>query len=130
MWTGVIMLHRPYIPRWRPSPDDADADRKNPLQVCLQAASNICLVLEKYFDRLPGLPCDMGFSVFTAASILLYHSKHVQDNDGFETRRRVKLCVQWLSTLGKFCSTTGVRHQIPLDGWYFYIPPRKTTNHV
>lgn len=109
MWHATILLHRPFIARWFSNP--ATAESTNPLVVCIQAANNICLVLEKYFDRLLGLPCDMIFSVFTAASMLLYQSKQTQDTSG-ENRRRLKLCVHWLSVLGKSWQSAGARHQI------------------
>ncbi|CZR69825.1 related to CHA4-transcription factor [Phialocephala subalpina] len=112
MWHATILLHRPFIARWPSNP--AAVDSTNPLEVCLQAANNICLVLEKYFDRLLGLPCDMIFSVFTAASMLLYQSKQSQDVNG-ENRRRLRLCVHWLSVFGKSWKSAGARHQLLSD---------------
>jgi hypothetical protein len=112
MWHATILLHRPFIARWPSNP--AAVDSANPLEVCLQAANNICLVLEKYFDRLLGLPCDMIFSVFTAASMLLYQSKQSQDANG-ENRRRLQLCVHWLSVFGKSWKSAGARHQLLSD---------------
>lgn len=117
MWYATILLHRPFIGR---SPDPAAPESPDPLAVCIRAANNICLVLEKYFDRMIGLPCDTIFSVFTAASMLLYQSKQGQDPTG-ENRRRLKLCVHWLSILGKSWKSAGARHQLlsesrfPLD---------------
>jgi hypothetical protein len=109
MWTGTILLHRPFITQWHQSNPHSTG---SPLDVCLHAANDVCLVLEKYFDHLPGLPCDMVFSVFTAASTLLYHSKQSGSDDGFETRRRLKLCIHWLSVLGKSWKTAGARHRL------------------
>ncbi|KUJ08652.1 uncharacterized protein LY89DRAFT_599174 [Mollisia scopiformis] len=112
MWHATILLHRPFIARW--SLNTGGTDSANPLDVCLQAANNICLVLEKYFNRLLGLPCDMIFSVFTAASMLLYQSKQRQDASG-EYRPRLRLCVHWLSVLGKSWKSAGARHQLLSD---------------
>jgi hypothetical protein len=114
MWHCTILLHRPFIARWQPDPANPDS-AINPLNICLQAANNICLILEKYFDRLPGLPCDMVFSVFTAASFLLYNSKHSGTEVGVESQRRFKLCVYWLSVLGKSWKSAGSRQQLLSD---------------
>ncbi|KAH8597383.1 fungal-specific transcription factor domain-containing protein [Bisporella sp. PMI_857] len=116
MWQGTILVHRPFIARWQTISSITESST-SPLEVCLQAANNICLILEKYFDRLPGLPCDMVFPIFTAASTLLYHSKQVQNNDSLETRRRLKLCIHWLSVLGKSWKTAGARHQLLADAF-------------
>ncbi|KAH7318942.1 fungal-specific transcription factor domain-containing protein [Rhexocercosporidium sp. MPI-PUGE-AT-0058] len=111
-WHGTILLHRPFIARWSLNP--ASADSPNPLDVCLEAANNICTVLEKYIDRLLGLPCDMVFSVFTAASTLLYHTKMSKEPTS-ETNRRLKLCIHWLSILGRSWKSAGTRHQMLTD---------------
>lgn len=52
----------------------------------------------------------MVFSIFTAASTLLYHSKH-SNTDQVETQRRLKLCIHWLSVLGKSWKSAGARQQ-------------------
>lgn len=114
MWHGTILLHRPFIARWQPDPTNPDS-AINPLHICLQAANNICLILEKYFDRLPGLPCDMVFSVFTAASTLLYNSKQSENEVGVDAQRRLKLCIHWLSVLGKSWKSAGARQQLLSD---------------
>lgn len=106
------MLHRPFIARWSSNP--AAGIAHTPLDVCLESASKICLTLEKYFDRLLGLPCDMVFSVFIAASTLLYHSKHSR-NDEVDTRKRLQLCIHWLSAFGKSWKTAGARHKMLSD---------------
>ncbi|KAH6711870.1 fungal-specific transcription factor domain-containing protein [Leptodontidium sp. MPI-SDFR-AT-0119] len=111
-WHCTILLHRPFIARWSSNP--ASTDSPHPLDVCLEAANNICIVLEKYIDRLLGLPCDMVFSVFTAASTLLYHSKMSKEPTP-ETSRRLKLCIRWLSILGKSWKSAGARHQMLAD---------------
>jgi hypothetical protein len=116
-WHGSIMLNRPFIARWQGKPSEIPS----PLELCFRAATNICLVLEKYFDHLLGLPCDMVFSVFTAASTLLYHSKHVQDV-GPDARRHLRLCIRWLSILGKSWKSAGARHQLLAD---MYDLPRE-----
>ncbi|KAK0124159.1 hypothetical protein ONS95_009142 [Cadophora gregata] len=108
-WHCTILLHRPFIARWSSNP--AASESPHPLDVCLEAANNICIVLEKYIDRLLGLPCDMVFSVFTAASTLLYHSKMSKEPTP-ETSRRLKLCIRWLSILGKSWKSAGARHQV------------------
>lgn len=105
MWHATILLHRPFIARW------TGADGANPLDICLEAANKICQALELYFDRLLGLPCDMIFSIFTAASTFLYRLKHGQGDDE-ETKRKLKLCIGWLSTLGRSWKSAGARHQI------------------
>ena len=122
MWHCTILIHRPFIARWQPDPANSDASTYNPLHICLQAANNICLILEKYFDRLPGLPCDMVFSIFTAASTLLYNSKHVEGEVGADAQRRLNLCIHWLSALGKSWKTAGARQQILSD---MYDLPRQ-----
>ena len=111
-WHATILLNRPFIARWSSNPGVSDSP--DPFDVCLQAANNICLVLEKYFDRLLGLPCDMIFSVFTAASTLLYHSKNSKKADP-ENQRRLKLCVHWLSVFGKSWKSARARHEILAD---------------
>jgi hypothetical protein len=113
MFHGTILLHRPFIARWPANPGASQATA-SPLNVCLDAAKNICHVLEKYFDRLLGLPCDMVFSVFTAASTLLYHSKNSKGDDA-DTQRNLKLCIHWLSVLGKSWKSAGARHQLLAD---------------
>ncbi|KAL2060119.1 hypothetical protein VTL71DRAFT_9941 [Oculimacula yallundae] len=110
-WHCKILLHRPFIARWTYNP--AVPEASNPLEVCLEAANNICIVLEKYIGRLLGLPCDMVFSVFTAASTLLYDSKTKEPSP--ETSRRLKLCIHWLSMLGKSWKSAGSRHQMLTD---------------
>ncbi|KAG9249284.1 fungal-specific transcription factor domain-containing protein [Calycina marina] len=116
MWSITIAIHRPFIARWNNNPNIPESS-SDPLDICLQAANNICLILEKYIDRLPGLPCDMVFPIFTAASTLLCHSKQSQSNDGLETRRRLKLCIHWLSILGKNWKTAGARQQLLSDAF-------------
>jgi hypothetical protein len=59
----------------------------------------------------------MVFSVFITASTLLYHSKHSKDNDE-ETRKRLQLCIHWLSALGKSWKTAGARHKMLSDSEY------------
>ncbi|KAE9368168.1 hypothetical protein N431DRAFT_428056 [Stipitochalara longipes BDJ] len=113
MWHGTILLHRPFIARWSSNPNVSDSTL-SPQQVCLQAANNICFALEQYFDRLLGLPCDMVFSIFTAASTLLYQSKHSKVEDP-DTQRRLKLCIHWLSALGKSWKSAGARQQLLAD---------------
>jgi hypothetical protein len=140
MWHGTILLHRPFIARWNPDASDPNST-PNPLRVCLQAANNICLILEKYFDKLPGLPCDMVFSVFTAASTLLYNSKQT-DTATEDTRRRLELCIHWLSVLGKSWKTAGSRQQLlsdmydlprhlqgPSNGQMIQPKPQASLNH-
>ncbi|OWO98541.1 transcription factor Cys [Marssonina coronariae] len=117
-WHATILLHRPFIARWSSNP--ASAEQTNPFDICLESANNICIVLEKYFDRLLGLPCDMVFSVFTAASTLLYHSKNSKESDP-ETQRRLRLCIRWLSVLGKSWKSAGARQQMLAD--MFDLPP-------
>jgi hypothetical protein len=114
MWHGTILLHRPFIARWQPDPANPDSQH-HPMHICLQAANNICLILEKYFDRLPGLPCDMVFSVFTAASFLLYHSKQSESEVGVDAQSRLKLCIHWLSILGRSWKSAGARQQLLSD---------------
>ncbi|KAH8663623.1 fungal-specific transcription factor domain-containing protein [Tricladium varicosporioides] len=112
MWTGTIMLHRPFIARWR---SDLNDSSPNPFDICLDAATKMCSVLERYLERLPGGPCDMVFSIFIAASILLHHSKQVEGDAAAETRHRLKLCIHWLSVLGKSWKSAGARHQLLND---------------
>jgi hypothetical protein len=116
MWHGAILLHRPFIARW-PSNPSASKSAASPLDVCLLAANQICFTLEYYFDRLLGLPCDLVFSIFTAASTLLYHSKHSKNED-IETQRRLKLCIHWLSVLGKSWKSAGARQELLADSEY------------
>ncbi|KAK2627405.1 hypothetical protein QTJ16_003371 [Diplocarpon rosae] len=117
-WHATILLHRPFIARWSSNP--GSAEQTNPFDICLQSANNICIVLEKYFDRLLGLPCDMVFSVFTAASTLLYQSKISKEPDP-ETQRRLRLCIRWLSVLGRSWKSAGARQQMLAD--MFDLPP-------
>ncbi|KAF4630992.1 hypothetical protein G7Y89_g7143 [Cudoniella acicularis] len=114
MWTGTIMLHRPFIARWRKDLKFSEPS-SDPFQICLDAATQICTVLEKYLERLPGGPCDMVFSIFIAASILLHHSKQADAGAAAETRHRLKLCIHWLSVLGKSWKSAGARHQLLND---------------
>ncbi|XMA18220.1 hypothetical protein WAI453_011011 [Rhynchosporium graminicola] len=108
-WHCSILIHRPFIARWTYNP--ATPDSPDPLEVCLDAAKNICIVLEKYIGRLLGLPCDMVFSVFTAASALLYDSKSSKEPSP-ETNRLLQLCIHWLSMLGKSWKSAGKRHEM------------------
>lgn len=119
MWHATILLHRPFIARWSSNPSSSTSGSTSPHEVCLNAANNICLALDKYFDRLLGLPCDMIFSVFIAASTLLYHLKHGKEDPN--TKHRLKLCIHWLSALGKSWKTAGVRHQMLADSKFFLI---------
>jgi len=114
MLTGAILLHRPFIERWRPDLTLAEPT-SNPYDICLGAAIRICVILERYLERLPGGPCDMVFSIFTAASILLHHSKQVEPDEAVDTRRRLKQCIHWLSVLGRSWQTAGARHQLLND---------------
>lgn len=109
------MLHRPFIARWSSNP--AAGTSPDPHYVCLEAAKHICSALEKYFEQLLGLPCDMVFSVFIAASTLLYHSK-VSKSDESENRRQLQLCIRWLSALGKSWKSAGARHQMLADSTF------------
>ncbi|PQE33951.1 hypothetical protein CJF32_00002811 [Rutstroemia sp. NJR-2017a WRK4] len=87
----------------------------NPLRVCLDAAQKICDILEKYFDMLYGLPCDMVFSIFTAASTLLYQVKQPDGADIVDSQRRLRMCIHWLSVLGKSWKSAGARQQLLAD---------------
>jgi len=113
MWHGTILLHRPFIARWASNPNASDST-PSPQHVCLQAANNIIFALDQYFDRLLGLPCDMVFSIFTAASTLLYQSKHSKVEEP-DTQRRLKLCIHWLLALGKSWKSAGARQQMLVD---------------
>ncbi|TVY81517.1 putative transcriptional regulatory protein [Lachnellula suecica] len=115
MLTGTMLVHRPFTARWR-----SDDPTTNPYDVCLEAANRICLILERYMGRLPGGPCDMVFSIFTAASIFLHHSKQVQTDTSVDTHRRLKQCIDWLSILGKSWQIAGARQQLLND--MFDIP--------
>ncbi|KAH8813352.1 fungal-specific transcription factor domain-containing protein [Xylogone sp. PMI_703] len=112
MWSGAILIHRPFIAT--SSQENDPATSQNPANICLQAANNICLIVEKYADRLHGLPCDMIFPIFTAASTLLYHLKESEDP---EIRRRLKLCIHWLAIFGKSWKSAGTRYQLLAD-WF------------
>ncbi|KAG9233596.1 fungal-specific transcription factor domain-containing protein [Amylocarpus encephaloides] len=115
MLTEIIMLHRPFIQRWMPGRPDED-----PALICLQAANRMCSILEKYLER-GHWPCDMVFSIFVAASTLLQHSKQASGNDAIETKTRLKLCIHWLSVLGRSWKTAGARQQLLTD--LFDLPP-------
>lgn len=114
MHSGVILLHRPFIARWVSSPSNTNASA-HPLKVCLNSANAICTILEKYFNDFYGLPCDMVFSIFTAASTLLYQSKQPGGGDNAESQRRLKMCIHWLSVLGKSWKSAGARQQLLVD---------------
>ncbi|THV50770.1 hypothetical protein BGAL_0137g00250 [Botrytis galanthina] len=114
MHSGVILLHRPFIARWISHPANANASA-HPLKICLNSANAICTILEKYFDDFYGLPCDMVFSIFTAASTLLYQSKQPDGGDNAESQRRLKMCIHWLSVLGRSWNSAGARQQILVD---------------
>ncbi len=64
----------------------------------------------------------MVFSIFTAASTLLYHSKHSKA-DEVDTQRRLKLCIHWLSALGKSWKSAGARQQLLADSEYLLRKP-------
>lgn len=108
MWTATILLHRPFIAWWRPNLGST----ADPFEISLQAANQICQVLEKYLECLPRGPCDMIFSIFIAASILLQHSKKGEVEAMDTTRRRLKLCIHWLSVLGKSWKIAGERSKL------------------
>ncbi|TVY45918.1 putative transcriptional regulatory protein [Lachnellula occidentalis] len=114
MLTGTIMLHRPFIERWRPELNFAEPS-SNPHDICLEAANRICVILERYLERLLGGPCDMVFTIFTAASILLHCSKRVEAAAAVDVRRRLQQCIHWLSVLGKSWKTAGTHHQLLHD---------------
>ena len=57
----------------------------------------------------------MVFSVFTAASTLLYNSKQPANEVGVDAQRRLKLCIHWLSVLGKSWKSAGARQQLLSD---------------
>jgi hypothetical protein len=117
MWHSTILLHRPFISRSQPPAGSSDSSEE-PLMVCHQAATNICLVLEKYFGRLHGLPCELVFSIFTAATIFLYHSQKSDGEARVASEQQVKLCAHWLSVLGKSWKGTGAQQQLHLDREY------------
>ncbi|RFU27423.1 hypothetical protein B7463_g8922, partial [Scytalidium lignicola] len=126
MWSGAILIHRPFIARWSEGTNPADS--QNPAHICLQAANNVCLIVEKYADRLHGLPCDMIFPIFTAASTLLYHLKEAEDP---EIRKRLKLCIHWLAIFGKSWKSAGTRYQLLAD-WFdlpHELPSPDITQH-
>jgi hypothetical protein len=114
MYSGTILLHRPFIARWIFNSEGNDP-LANPLRVCLDAAQKICDILGKYFDMLYGLPCDMVFSIFTAASTLLYHAKQPEGADIVDSQRRLRMCIHWLSVLGKSWKSAGARQQLLAD---------------
>jgi hypothetical protein len=114
MYSGTILLHRPFIARWITNSEGNDPVA-NPLRVCLDAAQKICDILEKYFDMLYGLPCDMVFSIFTAASTLLYQVKQPDGADMVDSQRRLRMCIHWLSVLGKSWKSAGARQQLLAD---------------
>ncbi|PQE16949.1 hypothetical protein CJF30_00003656 [Rutstroemia sp. NJR-2017a BBW] len=114
MCSGTILLHRPFIARWISNSEGNDPVA-NPLRVCLDAAQKICDILEKYFDILYGLPCDMVFSIFTAASTLLYQVKQPDGADIVDSQRRLRMCIHWLSVLGKSWKSAGARQQLLAD---------------
>lgn len=120
MLTGTISLHRPFIARWQPALAISDAT-PSPYDICLDAANRICFILEKYLDRLAGGPCDMVFSIFTAASVLLRHTKQAEPGSANDTRRRLKLCIHWLSVLAKSWKIAGARHQLLDDRMSFLV---------
>ncbi len=97
MWHGTIMLNRPFITLPHPNPNFNPAQNPTPLAICVEAANNICLVYDKYFDRLLGLPCDTVFSIFVAASVLLYHERNGPKGATDESRSRFRQYVSWLS---------------------------------
>ncbi|KAL3425154.1 glucanase b [Phlyctema vagabunda] len=119
LWNGTILLHRPFIERWQSNPAYPES-MISPHELCFEAANKICITLEKYADLLPGLPCDTIFAIFTAASTLLYHIK--QNPSETETRRKLKLCIHWLSVLGKSWKSAGARRQLLTD---LYDLPRE-----
>jgi hypothetical protein len=57
----------------------------------------------------------MVFSVFTAASTLLYNSTHTEGEVGVDAQRRLRLCIHWLSILGKSWKSAGARQQLLSD---------------
>lgn len=114
MHSGTILLHRPFISRWISSPANTNTSA-DPLKICLNSANAICNILERYFDNFYGLPCDMIFSIFTAASTLLYQSKQADGSDHAESQRRLKMCIHWLSVLGKSWKSAGARQQLLVD---------------
>ncbi|KAI9648071.1 hypothetical protein NHQ30_002700 [Ciborinia camelliae] len=114
MHSGTILLHRPFIARWISNPANTNASA-DPLKICLNSANAICTILEKYFDDFYGLPCDMVFSIFTAASTLLYQSKQPDGGDNAESERRLKMCIHWLSVLGRSWKSAGARQQLLVD---------------
>jgi len=113
MWHGTILLHRPFISRWASNPN-ASNSAPSPQEICLHAANSICSTLAMYFERLIGLPCDMVFSIFTAASTLLYQSKYSKVDEP-TTQKNLKLCIHWLSRLGKSWKSAGARQQLLAD---------------
>ncbi|CAG8950628.1 hypothetical protein HYFRA_00002837 [Hymenoscyphus fraxineus] len=117
MLTGVIMCNRPFILSWRPGTSDVlfNGHEESPFDICLQAAQNMCSILEKYLERLSWWPCDMVFSIFVAATVLLHHSKQANGEVAVETKGRLKLCIHWLSVLGKSWKTAGARQQLLAD---------------
>ncbi|ESZ96994.1 hypothetical protein SBOR_2626 [Sclerotinia borealis F-4128] len=114
MHSGTILLHRPFIARWISNPANTN-NSADPLKVCLNSANAICNILEKYFDDFHGLPCDMVFSIFTAASTLLHQTKQPDGGDNAELQRRLKMCIHWLSVLGRSWKSAGARQQLLVD---------------
>ena len=102
MWCITILVHRPFILH-----KTAEDQSESPLRICVEAAGNICSILEKYSENLGILSCDIIFPIFTSASILSYAADRSGAKDG-ETQRLIQLCVRWLAILGKNWKNAGI----------------------
>lgn len=84
----------------------------DPADLCVQAAKDICVILEIYSDYIQRLPCDLIFCIFTAAGTLLHHLRQSHIIDSAETRRHLRLCIYWLSVFGKNWKNAGERQKL------------------
>ncbi|KAK6612679.1 Nitrogen assimilation transcription factor nit-4-like protein 9 [Botrytis cinerea] len=95
MHSGVILLHRPFIARWISNPASTNASA-HPLKICLNSANAICAILEN---------CKHAFISIKATGW----------GDNAESQRRLKMCIHWLSVLGKGWNSAGARQQLLVD---------------
>lgn len=83
----------------------------SPVELCYNAAEEICAILELCNECIPQLPCDLIFPIFNAARTLLHKLRH-SSIDLPTTQRQLELCFSWLSVFGKNWKSAREREKV------------------
>ncbi|KEF54488.1 uncharacterized protein A1O9_09655 [Exophiala aquamarina CBS 119918] len=113
-WTVTIMLHRPFYHHWSAHTDledDPESKENHPREVCRNAASQICEIVEDLVPDLSRYPCNLLFPIFIAGSTLSHYITFLkEENRVQEATPNEELrdkCVIWLSIIGRNIEAAG-----------------------